>query len=76
MTANTPGCMFTKREVSRDISIYQDYYGNWGAGVEIKLASADGMVGWHEYHDHGDSPESALAALKQAVMEGEEGWTW
>lgn len=28
------------------------------------------------YQSYGDSPESALAALKEAVKAGEEGWSW
>lgn len=50
-------------------------YGSWEAVTVIKRKRGTCLT-WPEYEGRGDSPESALAALKQAVADGEEGWTW
>ena len=49
--------------------------GYW-AGVTVKTERENGMVRKTEYSVKGETPETALFALKKAVAEGEEGWTW
>ena len=49
--------------------------GMWSAGATVKRRRGTCLT-WPEYKVRGDSPEFALAALKKAVADGEEGWTW
>ncbi|MEA4884292.1 MAG: hypothetical protein VB144_11695 [Clostridia bacterium] len=67
--------MDTRRALSGAIGIYPNARGDWSAVVMIRRARG-AYSWWPEYFVHGDSAEAALAALKQAVAEGEEGWTW
>lgn len=67
--------MDTTRALSGAIEIYLNARGDWSATVTVRRAR-DARVRWPEYLARGDSPESALAALRKAVAEGEEGWTW
>lgn len=46
------------------------------ASVTVKSERENGTVRRTEYSAEGDTPETALFALKRAVAEGEEGWTW
>lgn len=48
--------------------------GLWHAGCSIERAGS--CFGGTDYDGQGDTPEEALAALKQAVAQGEGGWTW
>ncbi len=64
----------TERTVGAGIGIGVGF-GCWEAATVIKRTRGTCSM-WSTYKGRGDSPESALAALKQAVMEGEEGWTW
>ena len=63
------------RALSGEIQIYLNARGDWSAIVTIRRAR-DARVLWPEYLARGDSAEAALAALKQAVADGEEGWSW
>ena len=63
------------RALAGAISIYPNARGDWSATVTVRRARGP-YVWWPEYLARGDSPEAALAALKQAVAEGEEGWSW
>ena len=67
--------MDTTRELSGAISIYPNAIGGWSAVVVVRRARG-AYIWWPEYLARGDSDETALAALKKAVAEGEEGWTW
>ena len=63
------------RALSGAISIYLNAIGDWSATVTVRRARGP-YVRWPEYLARGDSAEAALAALKQEVADGEEGWTW
>lgn len=63
------------RALSGEIQIYLNARGDWSATVTVRRAR-DARVRWPEYLARGDSAEAALAALKQEVADGEEGWSW
>ena len=63
---------FTIRDVWRDTGDQATYKASVTIGVEYP----NGNKRYSEYLAPADSPEAALAALKKAVAEGEEGWTW
>jgi hypothetical protein len=67
--------MDTTRELSGAIGIYPNARGDWSATVVVRRARG-AYIWWPEYLARGDSDEAALAALKQAVADGEGGWTW
>lgn len=67
--------MDTTRALSGAIGIYPNALGDWSAVVVVRRARG-AYIWWPEYLARGDSDETALAALKKAVAEGEEGWTW
>lgn len=67
--------MDTTRALAGAIGIYPNARGDWSATVIVKRVRG-AYVWWPEYLARGDSAETALAALKQAVREGEWGWTW
>jgi hypothetical protein len=69
------------RTLSQSIAIYESGVHAWGdrwtAAVMVRRKElCDERAAYHEYMARGASPESALAALKEAVAKGEEGWTW
>lgn len=63
---------FTIREVWWDTGDQATYEARVMIGVEYP----NGNKRYSEYLAPAEAPESALNALKKAVMEGEEGWTW
>ncbi len=63
------------RALAGAISIYPNAIGGWSAVVVVRRARG-AYIWWPEYLARGDSSEAALAALRKAVAEGEEGWTW
>lgn len=65
-------------ETERDIEVgicMGIHDGSWEAVTMVKRKRGTCLM-WSKYEGRGDSPEAVLAALKQAVAEGEEGWTW
>lgn len=49
----------------------------WAAVVTVRRdENGAPWISFREYMARGDSDTVALAALKEAVKEGEEGWTW
>ena len=62
---------FTIREVWWDAG-----QATYKARVTIGVEYPNGNKRYSEYLAPAESPESALDALKKAVAEGEEGWTW
>lgn len=63
---------FTIREVWWETGGHATYKASITIGVEYP----NGNKRYSEYLAPAESPESALNALKKAVAEGEEGWTW
>ncbi|MEA4884291.1 MAG: hypothetical protein VB144_11690 [Clostridia bacterium] len=48
---------------------------SWEAVTMVKRQRGTCLM-WAKYEGRGGNPEAALAALKKAVAEGEEGWSW
>lgn len=47
----------------------------WEAITMVKRQRGTCLM-WVKYEGRGGNPEAALAALKEAVAKGEEGWSW
>lgn len=71
----------TERWLHSDFAIKDAWWDTGGqvaykASVTIGVKHPNGNKRYSEYLAPAESPESALNALKKAVAEGEEGWTW